>query len=273
PPPRLSPRPQLYQQAARSLQKAVRWLAANQEPNGSWSAKKWGGQPEYTLATSALALLAILENRQFLPPSTLQQNIYRTVEYILLQQHSDGSLGPWCGMRLLNHAIGSLALLKAKKFLPNYTPLIQGSNATMQFALATQTKQGGWNQLGLKEAESCPNTTLWMLKFLLEAQKQGCLSHPQPIYAALRYLKHLPKPLPPPQRLFFYLYSASSGKINPLPPSIQQFSYSLIHLQEKNNSLEGSWPPQNNYSSAGGRVYSTAISTLTLTLIYQKENF
>jgi hypothetical protein len=43
----------------------------------------------------------------------------------------------------------------------------------------------------------------------------------------------------------------------------------LVKLQRRNGELEGSWDMDANYGQRGGRVYSTALSTLTLEVYYR----
>ncbi|MCA9081862.1 MAG: terpene cyclase/mutase family protein [Planctomycetaceae bacterium] len=45
----------------------------------------------------------------------------------------------------------------------------------------------------------------------------------------------------------------------------------VISEQERNGPLTGSWPPRDPWSGYGGRIYSTAIATLSLEVYYRYE--
>jgi hypothetical protein len=49
----------------------------------------------------------------------------------------------------------------------------------------------------------------------------------------------------------------------------KQMQKRLLTLQRKDGVLRGSWDPKTKHSRLGGRVYSTAMATLTLEVYYR----
>lgn len=90
------------------------WLRKNQEENGSWKVEKWGGQKEYTLAVTSLAMLALLKDEinPFEGPS--QKALEKGLGYLLKSQNSQGTFGGASSYSLQTHILATLALNKAR---------------------------------------------------------------------------------------------------------------------------------------------------------------
>jgi hypothetical protein len=43
----------------------------------------------------------------------------------------------------------------------------------------------------------------------------------------------------------------------------------LVSTQEKNGVNAGSWPPRDNHSNSGGRIYTTSLAVCTLEVYYR----
>ena len=51
--------------------------------------------------------------------------------------------------------------------------------------------------------------------------------------------------------------------------NLEQARRHLIALQRRNGGADGSWDPTSRWGSRGGRVYTTALATLTLEVYYR----
>ena len=49
----------------------------------------------------------------------------------------------------------------------------------------------------------------------------------------------------------------------------QQMQKRLLSIQQKDGAVKGSWNPKTKHSRLGGRIYTTAIATLTLQVYYR----
>ncbi len=75
---------------------------------------------------------------------------------------------------------------------------------------------------------------------------------------------------------YYYWYSASLGLFHLGGKRWEGWNYllkkTLLPLQEKDGHVQGSWPPERSWiGQSGGRVYSTAINTLTLEVYYRYQ--
>jgi hypothetical protein len=73
---------------------------------------------------------------------------------------------------------------------------------------------------------------------------------------------------------YYYIYYGSLALMQMQGPQWDRWnahtSRLLLNLQEKGGQLEGSWSPDNNeWGNRGGRIYTTALATLSLEVYYR----
>jgi len=167
-----------------AVQAALRWLAANQSPNGRWDPRRLdagiglaadGEERQFAGAhadtgLTGLALLAFLASGHTHLSGEYRDNVRRGLEFLLASQDASGSIGATNNIyeRMYCHAMATCALSEAyamtrdKRILP-------GLQAAINFTIRTQdrasgswrylvgqsgdTSQLGWHVMSLKSAE------------------------------------------------------------------------------------------------------------------------
>lgn len=178
PPPAAPAAPATVGTSAGATADALLWLARAQEPSGAWSASRWGGRPEYDIALTGLALLALLndateaaptEGRDAATPRAARE---RARAYLLSTQGSDGRFGPEFAAAPYNHSIAAVALIESFGCSPEES-LRAPIDRALAYICATQSPAGGWGYLGSPGEE--PNTALtcWPLQALVLARALG----------------------------------------------------------------------------------------------------
>jgi len=152
------------------LERSLSWLAAVQEPDGSWSAEKWGGQRNYTIGVTSFALLAFLKSGERPLDGPFAQHIRKGIQFILSQQTPDGFFSPLCSGVPYNHGLATTALLEAYRITGD--PRLRGPlDRAIRCIRSTQTERGGWSYFQLPS----PNTSIsvWQVHALLLADSLG----------------------------------------------------------------------------------------------------
>lgn len=304
--------------------KALEWLAASQEEDGSWDPEKWGGQPQYEVGLSALAVLAFLGAGQTQQQGHFADSVERGLQHLMEQQDEDGLMGPAFSSALYNHGIATIALLEAYA-ITHDAALKDPITSALAFIRENQGEEGAWGYLSVG---SRPNTsvTAWQLQSLLLA---GSLDWPEAREAAEKGMAWLSNtvdksgragyhrkgdfPYGPqnlsamaafclfvgdsekgddeaeesmsrsltwamaqlPERVdycrWYYLSHAlhaagvqKKGVASPQSAPLAELDRSLVANQLTEGPNSGSWDPSDQWSGAGGRVYSTAMAALAL---------
>lgn len=290
------------------VREAFHWLASVQEPDGSWRAEKWGGQPNYTVGVTSLALLALLRTQT--TEDAYRTNIEKAIRYLLSTQSEEGFFGPVFSGLPYNHAIATLALLgdlkeSRSKRLKN--PI----KKAVRYICSTQTPEGGWSYLFNPKPNS--SISVWQIQALLSAKSFGYTVKKNTIDRALGWLSSLVdsegyvgyrsrgdfpygretltamgasclllsnrytgtlerllriSPTPPSQvdYCYFYFWSemvARAGR-QKFQQNLLPMWITLLERQIREGKFAGSWSPVDRWSKAGGRVYATALATLSL---------
>ena len=155
------------------------WLAANQEPDGTWSPVRHGGAAEYRPALTALSALALAR-----APGRYEDNIRRACDALAAGQSADGSFGGSGRVQYYNQAIATYALAALCPQRPALKPAL---GRALGFIRARQTAEGGWDY----EADSEGNAavTAWQLRALACAAEQGFSGADIPLRRGLRWLR------------------------------------------------------------------------------------
>jgi hypothetical protein len=102
-----------------SVDDSLRWLVRNQEPNGSWGLKKWGGNrhEDGHVGITGLALLAFLGAGHTEKTGRHKEVVKKAVSYLISKQDGQGSIGNNNGGSQhgsgYNQAMAGLALAEA----------------------------------------------------------------------------------------------------------------------------------------------------------------
>ncbi len=148
------------------------WLRRTQEPDGSWSTARWGGNKRFEVALAGLSLLALLEEEHGRVSPALEDAAKKAADYLISQQTADGSFGPAFDGAPYNQGIATLALLRAQQRLR-----LTGSRPAIDRALAViqsrQQRDGGWGYLEEKHPAASLSITLWQLQPLRVAFAMG----------------------------------------------------------------------------------------------------
>lgn len=157
------------------------WLAAAQEPNGTWSPAKYGGSEAYQPALTALSALALARA----PHDRYAAHIARACAALVALQTGEGAFGGLGREQLYNHALTTFALATLYVGQPTLKPVLERAVA---FSRTQQTAEGGWDY----EPRSEGNTALtaWQVRALACAGRQGFEGAAMPLRKGLRWLRN-----------------------------------------------------------------------------------
>lgn len=262
-------------------EKALTWLIANQDTNGSWDVKRWGGSPKFQVALTALSTLALLESE---PAGDARlAAAARAGDWLAAQQSSDGVFGPSFQGAPYNHAMATMALLHLHRLAPE-----EARKATLDRAITAITRRqfadGAWGYQSLP-FRGDHSITEWNIAALEQAGRDGWSGLLDRANRARQWMasRSRDRESVMPGSLS---ESLAIAKVNPNAPDFYAAYFkvrelrdhpdarslgelaalrrSLCASQEANGELAGSWPPEDRWSAAGGRLYSTAMATLAL---------
>ncbi len=166
------------------LLNARAWLIRQQDPAGGWTMGRTGAAANYTVGTSALAMLALLSSDENEAPV---DSIHRGVDFLLAQQRDDGLFGPAITGSLYNHALACLALLRASATRALAPSEERALRAGLELLIRSQRPEGGWAYL---RSRGPPNSsvTVWATLVLMEATKRGLADYSRSVEHALAWL-------------------------------------------------------------------------------------
>jgi hypothetical protein len=268
-----------------SLGLAIHWLCSQQEADGSWNAEKWGGNQNFQVALTALPTIAIIRSH----PSTPERAAVaaRAVEWLCAQQSDDGTFGPENLGIPYNHSIATLALLHA--YGQNHDPALKRPiDIAVAAMVHAQSRDGGW---GWRGAVSSDRTiTGWHVEALRLAHELGVKNSRNALDRGIAWeATHLDPAsevdiasIPPDKILTrnenalgkagldlcsFYFLTASlqreQDKVS--QRQLAAIRQSLVLDQVPKGEDSGSWTPDDRWGRRGGRIYSTALASLSLT--------
>jgi len=153
---------------------ALRWLARNQKPDGSWDA----AQEAYRVGTTSLSLLAILGAGY----SHLSKDSYDGIcfgdvvrgalQYLMNQQDAEGCVARRTDPKyMFNHAIAALALSEAYG-LTGSNLFKDNAQKAIDFLVAAQNPGKGW-RYGHRSGDSDTSVTGWAILALKSAELAG----------------------------------------------------------------------------------------------------
>ncbi|MCA9293637.1 MAG: hypothetical protein KDA20_07470, partial [Phycisphaerales bacterium] len=130
---------------------ALRWLAANQQPDGRWSGRAFddkcqcGGRSAYDFdkALTGLSLLCFLAtDNTHMKPGPYQGQVARALNWLVAQQREDGSL--FYDESMYSHGIATIALCEAYGMSGDAALREPVEKAVAFIVRARNDVQGGW---------------------------------------------------------------------------------------------------------------------------------
>lgn len=263
---------------------ALDWFVRAQESDGSWNAERWGGQANYAPALTALPLLALVVAED--PNPARAQAIDRAVGFLLGQQNADGTFGPAFQGTPYNTSISTFALLQAWKHRPNSVP-----KSALDLAIASltkeQTKDGGWGYPYSPLADS--SITQWHLQSIELAAHLGWDGLNSVVDRGLAWVTSHNKPLDDSAepadstsamlahanpasnagtldfyQTYFVATHLKHEQATTARKRLAELRKEVLRHQSTAGADSGSWPPDDQWGRAGGRLYSTALASLAL---------
>ena len=300
----------------KSINSALEWLTANQDPAGHWDSKKHGATMNYNNGAVGLGLLCFYGwGERHDQACKYQDNVRRALDWLLTKQRKDGYLGEGPGM-MYSHAIATIALCEGYGLTKDQR-LREPSERAIAYTVAAQSKRrGGWRYSPGEDSDT--SVTGWQYMALHSArmaglevpqdsfdrargfldqmgggkhgglygyQERGKLSramvatgmfcrqldlvpptHPM-MQESARLLKMYPMEAKDPD--LYYVYYATLALYQHQGPIWEQWNERMKEILPQIQTKDGSWNPSSSMTKAGGRVISTALSTLSLEVYYR----
>ena len=158
------------------------WLASVQDASGFWVPEQHGGSAVYRPALTALAMLALAEERD---PERYAGQIRLASDALARCQEPSGAFGGDGRAERYNHAITTFALASLAPRLPAIRPILEKA---VGFIARSQSAAGGWDYVADSEGNTA--LTAWNLRALACAQDRGVASASTPFRKGLRWLTH-----------------------------------------------------------------------------------
>lgn len=246
-----------------SLSRALDWLCRAQESDGSWSAARWGGDRRFEVALTSLPLLALLSEEH--PTAPQREAIDRGVSALERMQAANGSFGTAFFGASYNQGLATLALLRAYQRTPSPELKRTIANAC-QVIVGTQTASGGWGYLGSPVPH--PAVTMWNLEALELANSMSVAEVKENLSRGQNWV-HAQSPATRAlsQKDGVDFYTAYLLKYSDDAPSRERFAEirkNLVGKQVRDGEESGSWSPTDRWGRIGGRLYATALASLSL---------
>lgn len=254
---------------AASVARALDFFCASQEADGSWSATKWGGNARLAPALTALPLIALLEG-EMTPARALAAD--RAVRWLQYQQQRDGTFCSDFHGTPFVQGVCTLALLHAYQRRPDIN-LRATIDAALHAIVSRQREDGGWGYHYALMPDL--SITLWNRDVVELASAQGWEEARASHVRSLQWLSSQPTPTASREELvqgnitdFHHAYFAAADLRHQHHPEAQAqlaaLRHTLVAHQSAEGTAPGTWAPSDQWSRAGGLIYTTALAALTL---------
>jgi prenyltransferase beta subunit len=294
----------------------VAWLCRTQEPDGSWSTARWGGNKQFEVALTGLSLMAILGGKDGVASGPV---VDRAVDYLLRLQDEHGEFGAAFDSAPYNQGIATLALIQAYRVQKDARIKLAVDRA-LKAICERQHPDGGWGYRQEATPVSNLSITLWQLEALRLAASSGWADLRIPIQRSSRWIasvadedgtfgyrqkRDFPEgsptltamgalsmleaaegtPIPPARRQAIkaqverlaaapgetdyyrrYFLAAALARLDEEGPRqrLSEMRNELAGRQVRQGPERGSWLADDRWSSSGGRVYATALASLSM---------
>ena len=260
------------QSTDRSVQEALDWFCRTQEADGSWSPARWGGDPRFEVALTALPMLAILSANAEKTPQRVEV-IAKARQYLQSTCDRKGRFGPQFYGSSYSQGIATLALLSCYKNHPDQESERLLDNA-LTVIVSQQHANGWWGLGGTPQPDVA--ITLWQVEALKLAVELGWKNvQPHLTLGAKWVADHSHADSTPLKGLksggevdYFRAYFATTLLKSANDESSRQrlasIRHTLLGKQVQRGNDTGSWTPDDRWGMAGGRLYTTALASLSL---------
>jgi len=166
------------EQSEAAVEAALRWLAKNQEPDGSWAVQKWGGKNAWgRVGVTGLAPLAFLRAGHTEKAGKYRTSVIKAVRYLIGKQNKQGAIGSGEGHWGYNHAIAGLALAEVYGMARVRRTGVAVSMAVRYAVDIHMYRTGGWRYA--PGQKPCTSVTGWFSMFLSSAKTAGLRADPK----------------------------------------------------------------------------------------------
>lgn len=260
-------------QADASVRDALDWFCRAQEQDGSWSPTRWGGDPRFEVALTALPLLALVSAQEKITPSRAAA-IQKAKQYLLSHCDEKGRFGPAFYGSSYSQGIATLALLASYQQHPDAATKLTLHRA-LDGIVSQQQATGGWGPGAAGQADV--TVTLWQMEALKAAHALGWEEMQPHLSLGQKWLaQHGSAAMPSLDALragggavdYFAVYFATTqlkeaGDATALD-QLSSIRHTLLRKQVQQGTESGSWSPDDRWATAGGRLYTTAMVSLAL---------
>lgn len=158
-----------------AVDKALAWLAANQETNGVWEISKHGGKSGHDMGASAFAMLAFLgRGETHKKECKYHEVVQKGLEWMLANQDPFGRLKG----NMYDHCIGTLALAEAYGVTKDQDWLYGPAQSAVDFLVDSQHLEGGgWRYEPGQEGDL--SVSGWAIMALKSAELSGITVPPR----------------------------------------------------------------------------------------------
>ena len=168
-----------------AVEAGLRWLAAVQEPDGSWDGEKFGGLSGYEPALTGLSLMAFLGAGYTQRAGIHATVVKKGIDYLISQQGSDGSITRY----MYNHGIATLALCEAYG-MTREERLKGPAQKGLEFIVEARKPGEGWRYWPQPDISDL-SVTGWQLMALKSGILAGLEVPMTPIDDAMKWIETL----------------------------------------------------------------------------------
>ena len=162
--------------AESAVRAGLRWLARAQEPDGSWSCRRWGGSADHDVGVSGLALLAFLGAGYTQDKGPFRPTVRRALAWLRAHQKPDGAFR-W--RTFYEQGIAATAASEAYA-LSGSPPLGRMAQRAVDYIVAVQPEHGGFRYGGaVPRGEGDLSVTAWQIMALKSAAAAGLAVPPE----------------------------------------------------------------------------------------------
>ena len=248
----------------KTVKEGLDWLIDDQTKEGSFRSCGMG-----TLYAHGVASIALCEAYAMTKDPNLKLPAQRAIDYIVKAQHAQGGWRYQPGMAGDTSVSGwqVIALRSAQQGGLRFPKDVMSKTAKYLDSVQTDKKGSGYRYMPgdrvtdamVAEGLLCRIYTSWDSKRPgLDAGVQNLLTHPPQNGGELYYWYYATQVM--------HHYGGDPWK--EWNPAMRDL---LIDLQSNDGHESGSWAPQGGHDDAGGRVYATSLSLLTLEVYYRHK--